>query len=125
MIPPSPKLVRGTIVIVDFSADAQGREQMKIRPAIVISSDFYNERLDTVIVVPLSSLKDGAVVRTHEVLVKQGEGGLAADSVAQPIQVRTIDRTKRCQKVIGKVSPLIMRDIIAKLGEAVGATAGP
>ena len=44
------------MVIVDLSADAQGREQTKIRPAVIISTDFFNDRLDTIIVIPISSL---------------------------------------------------------------------
>lgn len=112
-------------MIVDLSADAQGREQTKIRPAIVISTDFFNDRLDTVIIVPVSSLKEGATPRAHEVFIKKGDGGLEVDSVAQPIQIRTIDRRVRCRNVIGRVSPPVMRQIIAKLGEVLGGTPGP
>jgi mRNA-degrading endonuclease toxin of MazEF toxin-antitoxin module len=113
------------VVVVDLSADAQGREQTKIRPAVIISTDFFNDRLDTMIVVPISSLKEGIEPREHEVLIKKGEGGLEFDSVAQPIQVRTVDRKIRVKKILGRLPPATMRQIINKLGEAVGATPGP
>ena len=125
MIPPPLKAARGQVVLVDLSADAQGREQTKIRPAVVISIDFFNDRLDTMIVIPISSLKEGAAPREHEVLIKKGEGGLDVDSVAQPIQVRTVDRKLRMKKILGRLPPATMRQIIAKLGEAVGANPGP
>lgn len=98
---------------------------MKTRPAVVLSTDFYNDRLDTVIIIPISSLKEGAEPRTSEVSIKKGEGGLELDSVAQPLQIRTIDRRKRCQKVIGRVSPATLGQIVRKLGEILGANPGP
>jgi mRNA-degrading endonuclease toxin of MazEF toxin-antitoxin module len=125
LIPGPLKPARGQVAIVDFSSDAQGREQTKIRPAVIISTDFFNDRLDTIIVIPISSLKEGATPREHEVFIKKDEGGLDVDSVAQPIQVRTVDRKFRVKKLLGRLPPATMRQIIAKLGEAVGATPGP
>jgi mRNA interferase MazF len=124
MIPPFPKLVRGNVVVVDLN-DAQGHEQSKIRPAVVISSDFHNDRLDTVVIVPISSLKEGSEARAHEVLLKKGEGGLDVDSVAQPIQIRTIDRKPRVKRVLGKLPPLSVGRIGIKLIETLGLTSIP
>ena len=46
---------RGTIVWVDLS-DAHPPEMGKVRPAVVVSGDAHNVTLDTVVVVPTSSL---------------------------------------------------------------------
>ena len=46
---------RGDIVLVDFNP-AKGGEIGKLRPAIIISDNDDNEILDTVIVIPLSTV---------------------------------------------------------------------
>lgn len=46
---------RGTVVWVDLS-DAHPPELGKVRPGIVVSGTAHNEVLDTVVVVPTSSL---------------------------------------------------------------------
>ena len=46
---------RGTIVWVDLS-DAHPPETGKVRPAVIVSGDVHNATLDTVVVVPTSSL---------------------------------------------------------------------
>ena len=46
---------RGTLVWVDLS-DSHPPEMGKIRPAVIISGDVHNATLDTVVVVPTSSL---------------------------------------------------------------------
>jgi mRNA interferase MazF len=46
---------RGTVVWVDLS-DAHPPEMGKVRPAVIVSGDVHNVTLDTVVVVPTSSL---------------------------------------------------------------------
>ena len=46
---------RGTVVWVDLS-DTQPPEMGKVRPAIVVSGTAHNEVLNTVVVVPTSSI---------------------------------------------------------------------
>jgi mRNA-degrading endonuclease toxin of MazEF toxin-antitoxin module len=46
---------RGTVVWVDLS-DANPPEMGKVRPAVVVSGAIHNERLNTVVVVPTSSV---------------------------------------------------------------------
>jgi mRNA-degrading endonuclease toxin of MazEF toxin-antitoxin module len=46
---------RGTVVWIDLS-DAQPPELGKVRPGIVVSGTVHNEVLDTVVVVPTSSV---------------------------------------------------------------------
>jgi len=46
---------RGTVVWVDLS-DANPPEMGKMRPAVIVSGDVHNGLLDTIVVVPTSSL---------------------------------------------------------------------
>ena len=46
---------RGTVVWVDLS-NAHPPERGKVRPAVIVSGDVHNATLDTVVVVPTSSL---------------------------------------------------------------------
>ena len=46
---------RGAVVWVDLS-DAHPPEMGKVRPAVIVSGDVHNATLDTVVVVPTSSL---------------------------------------------------------------------
>ena len=111
-------LTRGTVVRVDL-AGAKGREQMKIRHAVVVSSDRFNRNLDTMQFVPLSGLKNKTPY-PHEVLVPKGEGGTTEDSVAQAVQVRTLDRYERVVEIMGTLRPETMAKISVKLFEVLG-----
>ena len=126
------KIVRGTVVRVDLS-DGIGKEQNKVRPAVVlrthdhetetdavvVSSDLLNKRLVTLIVVPISGLK-GKKAFKHEVEIEAGEGGLTERSVAQPIQIRTIDREKRVVAILGQLSSTTMTRISTSLFGILG-----
>ncbi len=68
------QIVRGTVVLVDLS-DGVGREQTKVRPAVVVSSDTLNSRIVTITVVAISGLKDKKPYK-HEVFIRKGEGNL-------------------------------------------------
>ena len=48
-------MIRGTVVWVDLS-DASPPEMGKVRPAIVVSGNAHNPVLQTIVVVPTSSL---------------------------------------------------------------------
>jgi mRNA-degrading endonuclease toxin of MazEF toxin-antitoxin module len=81
-------IVRGTVVRVDLT-DGVGKEQNKVRPAVVVSSESFeavvvssdtlNKRIVTIIVVPISGLKDKKPYK-HEMFIRKGEGNLTEDS---------------------------------------------
>jgi len=111
-------ITRGTVLVIDIS-DARGFEQNKsTRTAIVVSSDTLNKKLATLIVVPTTSQK-GRSAFPHEVPIPQGEGGLDADSFAQPVQIRTIDRFARVRRILGHVEPETMMKIGMKIVECL------
>lgn len=127
-MPPSDEalqaLRRGKVVVINLDP-ARGSEQGKTRPAVIVSADIYNRNIDTIVIIPISGLKDDSGVkrerRLDEVVITtpQAESGLDFDSVAQPIQVRTIDRYERVTRIIGTLQPKDMQSISLKLAEVV------
>ena len=111
-------ITRGTVLLVDLDPSL-GAEQAKTRPCVVVSSDTYNSRLTTLNVVPISSLGDKKPY-PHEVLIPQGEGDLPNISVAQPVQIRTIDRNKRVVKILGRLSTQTMARVGASMFAVLG-----
>lgn len=112
------KLTRGTVVWVHLDPSL-GSEQQKRRPCVIISSDVHNQRLDTIVVIPISSLK-GRKPYPHEVFIAPPEGGLTEESVAQPVQIRTVDRYKRVDEISGQLAPMAMVQISASLFAVLG-----
>jgi len=76
-----------------------GHEIRKTRPAVIVTNDVYNQHNWVVLVVPLSS-DDRA--EYDQVLVHPPEGGLSADSVTLPDQLRAVDR-RRLVKRLGRL----------------------
>ena len=70
-----------------------GSEQGKKRPCLIISADFMNERLNTIVVLPVTSRKEGRRIYPNEVLLQVELSGLPNESIVLVHQIRTIDRS--------------------------------
>lgn len=92
---------RGDIWLVSLDP-AVGHEVQKTRPAVVVTSNVYNDHNWVIVVVPLTS---HAQAKYDQVLVLPPEGGLTSPSVVLPDQIRAIDR-QRLVKRLGKLSPV-------------------
>lgn len=95
---------RGEIRLVDLEP-VRGAEANKLRPAILVSNDAANAtaaRLGrgVLTVVPLTS----SVSRIYpfQVFLREGEGGLSADSKAQAEQVRSV-AVERLGALLGRL----------------------
>lgn len=77
---------RGEIYLVNLPSKPN---DIKNRPALMISLDIRNELANDIIVVPLSANLRSSP--TH-VLLQEGEGGLSKASMAKCGQVTTIDK---------------------------------
>jgi mRNA interferase MazF len=64
---------------------------------------FFNELLNVVNVIPLSSKKQGRIIYPNEVLVKNEFSGIPNHSIALVHQIRTIDK-KRLIKELGRLN---------------------
>lgn len=80
-----------------------GSEQGKTRPVLILSEDFFNELLNVVNIIPLTSKKQGRIIYPNEVLVKSEFSNLPNTSIALVHQIRTIDK-KRLIKELGRLN---------------------
>ena len=108
---------RGDIVLVDFPYSAQtGR---KVRPALVVQSNLWNQRLDDTILALITSSRRRRVDATTQYFIdiSTAEGqqtGLRINSVVQCENLITYDQSL-ILRVIGNLSASAMRQIDACL----------
>lgn len=72
-----------------------GREQFGKRPVLIISNNYEN-LLDTVTIIPITSLKDGRKVYPNELLLKNE---LEVPSILLCQQIRTISKNRLLKKL--------------------------
>ncbi|MDK2091372.1 type II toxin-antitoxin system PemK/MazF family toxin [Aliarcobacter butzleri] len=72
-----------------------GREQSGTRPVLVISNEYENI-LDIVTIIPITSLKDGRKIYPNELLIKDE---LEKPSILLCQQIRTISKTRLIKKL--------------------------
>lgn len=88
----------------------EGSEQAGVRPVIVVSRDAINEHSSVIVVVPVTSAQNIKRTYPNNLFIREGVGGLAADSVVLGGQVRTIAKT-RLLRQRGSLSPAIMEQV--------------
>ena len=104
------KIQRYHLYWVNFDP-TQGSQIAKTRPAIVVSPDAMNKRIDTVVVCPLTSQLHPAWASRVQCECAGHPSEIAVD------QIRTISKA-RIQQDIGKIDPLTadqLREAIALL----------
>lgn len=107
---------KGDVVLVSFPYTTdEGSTQTKRRPAVIISADANNLRLDDVLLVPLTSNTTRATREPTQVVVRMNtpEGqaaGLRLDSVIDCTVIATIPKTLLVSK-IGVFSQEIMEKV--------------
>ena len=116
------KVRRGEIVIVDFPySDQTGR---KVRPALVVQSDVWNQRLEDTILALITSSRHrrvGAATQYFtDISTPEGQQtGLRLNSVVQCENLITYDRSL-ILRVIGSFSTSAMQQIDDCLKAALG-----
>lgn len=104
---------RGDIWLVDFNP-VKGDEIMKIRPAVVISSDAFSP-LKTKIVVPLTGWQDKFTNSQWMVkIIADDSNGLDHDSAADALQLRCVSYERFTQK-LGVISAPVLDEIAAAI----------
>ena len=88
----------------------EGSEQAGVRPVVIVSRDAINQFSSVIVVVPVTSAQNVKRSYPNNVLIKSGEGGLTADSVALGGQVRAITKA-RLLRQRGSLSPQLMTQI--------------
>lgn len=116
------KIRRGEVVIVDFPySDQTGR---KVRPALVVQSDVWNQRLEDTILALITSSRHRRVGAATQYFVnistdRGRRTGLRLDSVVQCENLITYDQSL-ILRVIGHLSASAMQEIDACLKAALG-----
>ena|ERR1039458_8738818 len=108
------RILRGEIRWANLNP-AQGREQAGLRPVLILSHDVFNERSGTVIVIAITSQPQKA---GFPLTLELRTGDLPKQSWAKINQIRAIS-TERIGKLIGKISPEEMAQIIDGLNEII------
>lgn len=103
---------RGDVVWVDFNP-TKGREQAKVRPAIVLSPKSYNQKTNLAIMCPVTSVQKGY---PFEVVLSDKE----VDGVVLSDHVRSLDWKARSTKFIVKAKPKVIQEVQQKLSLLVG-----
>lgn len=104
---------RGDIVWVDLNP-TKGREQAKVRPALVISPKAYNRKTSLALMCPITSVQKGY---PFEVVVadKKVSGVVLSD------HVRSLDWRSRNATFIVKAKPKVIQAVQTKLLLLVGS----
>ncbi len=104
------------VVLVSFPFS--DLSQSKIRPAVVISSDFYNSKFTDAIVVPITSNLNEryfTILLTNKDLA---QGSLLKESKIKVDRVFSVDKSL-IKAVIGKVNNKIHKQIIELLNDLI------
>lgn len=109
------RIIRGMIADVDFNPK-KGAEKFKIRPAVVVSHNSINARSPVILVVPVTgySVKKAQITWMVK-LDPSKENGLDKLSLADCLQVRSIDHNHRLTQIRGLLSETEMNEIDKKL----------
>jgi mRNA interferase MazF len=104
---------RGEVVMVDWNYS--DRTGSKVRPAIVVQSDFLNSSIDDTVLIPVT--KTGRAIGVTEVLIDpavETASGLRFVSVVSCNNFITIDQAL-VARTIGSLSAVMMKKIDACL----------
>ena len=93
-------------MVADFDLNPiRGSETGKIRPCIVVTNDIYNSKLTVIQVVPVTDWSDKkSRILTNVTLMSNQKNGLDKKSIADCLQTRPIDYTKRFIRERGRIS---------------------
>ena len=113
---------RGEVVIVDFPYSDQTAS--KIRPALIVQADLWNQRLDDTILAPITSSNNRSRITPTQYFIdiSTDEGqrtGLTLNSVVRCGSLITYNRSL-ILRIIGRLSPHVMQQIDMCLKAALG-----
>jgi len=100
-------------MIIDCNLEpATGSETGKIRPCIVVTNNVYNSILPVIQVVPITGWTEKkSKILTNVEIQPDEKNGLSKLSVADCLQTRPIDYTKRMVKTRGVLNKVILDKI--------------
>ena len=108
------RILRGEIRWANLSP-TRGHEQTGLRPVLILSHDIFNERSGTVIVIAITSQPQQA---GFPLTLELKTGDLPKHSWVKISQIRTLS-TERMGKLIGRLSPEELAQVIEGLNEII------
>ncbi len=93
-------------VVADFDLNPiRGSETGKTRPCIVVTNDIYNSKLTVIQVVPITDWSNKkSRILTNVTLMSNQDNGLDKKSIADCLQTRPVDYTKRFVRERGRIN---------------------
>jgi mRNA interferase MazF len=110
------RILRGDVRWADLNP-VRGYEQAGLRPVLVLSQDIFNERSGTVIAAALTSQPQKA---GFPLTLELKSKNLPKRSWVKISQIRTLS-VERIGKMIGRVSPEEIEQVVEGLNEIIGA----
>jgi mRNA interferase MazF len=110
------RILRGDIRWADLNP-VRSHEQAGLRPVLILSQDIFNERSGTVIAITLTSQPQKA---GFPLTLELTTVDLRKQSWVKISQIRTLS-VERIGKIIGRVSPEEIEQVIDGLNEIIGA----
>lgn len=110
------RILRGDIRWADLNP-VRGHEQAGLRPVLILSQDIFNERSGTVIAVALTSQSQKA---GFPLTLELKTAKLPKRSWVKISQIRTLS-VERIGKIIGRISPEELEQVVEGLNEIIGA----
>lgn len=112
MVKPSFSPSRGDVVWINLNP-TKGREQRGSRPALVVSSRSYNERVGMMLACPITSQIKGYPFEV-QLFMKECDGVVLVD------QIRSIDWRIRAVRLIGRCDQEVIEEVQRKLSLLIG-----
>ncbi len=109
------RILRGEVRWADLNP-VKGNEQAGLRPVVILSQDIFNERSGTVIAMAITSQPQRA---GFPLTFELESTDLPKHSWVKISQIRTLS-TERIGKLIGRVSPEELDQLIEGLNEIIG-----
>ena len=105
---------RGEIWLVDFNT-AKGAEMGKLRPAIILSDEQSNEILDTVIVIPLSTVIEPGTFPFRWTVTKRESLEKESDACINEIRSLSKKRVKKYLAVLAEEELATIQEGLCRL----------
>ena len=114
-------MARGNIVLVELPMPpgGAGREQMGLRPALIVHDDATSTSLPVIMIVPFTGQLN-ALRFPHTIRVEPSdENGLTQSSVLMIFQLRAIDQ-RRLRSRIGHLEEDLLEEVEAEICRMLG-----
>lgn len=115
------KFQRGNVVLCSIPMPSTQLQQLKVRPAVVVSTNALNDILDDVIVVPCTSNTNRSLTATQYLITREeiDSVGIRVESVVRCESIFTLNQSMII-RILGSLTPEMMNQVNNCLMLALG-----